>query len=162
MTAVVKGRMTAEIEGDFVVFLIGMRINKPWKVHKWFPVAMAMPKMLRELAQDLDSGYLGSVQTLGVIVQYWRSFEHLEAYARAKDRAHWPAWVAFNKKVQAASGDVGIWHETYHVAAGQYETFYGSVPPYGLGTARGATLMPAAGRRETAKGRLRGETPTAP
>jgi hypothetical protein len=24
--------MVAQIEGDFVVFLIGMRINKPWNV----------------------------------------------------------------------------------------------------------------------------------
>jgi hypothetical protein len=30
--------MAAQIEGDFVVFLIGMRIDKPWKLHKWLPV----------------------------------------------------------------------------------------------------------------------------
>ena len=29
MARVMLNRMTAEIEGDFVVFLIGMRINKP-------------------------------------------------------------------------------------------------------------------------------------
>ncbi len=29
------GRYTGTIEGDFVVFLIGMRVNKPWKVHRW-------------------------------------------------------------------------------------------------------------------------------
>ncbi|OFA03606.1 monooxygenase family protein [Duganella sp. HH101] len=34
-------RLTAEVEGDFVVFLIGMRINKPWKIHKWLPVVLA-------------------------------------------------------------------------------------------------------------------------
>lgn len=39
---VVSGRMTADIDGEFVVFLIGMRINKPWKVHKWWPVFVAM------------------------------------------------------------------------------------------------------------------------
>ena len=39
----------AKMEGDFVVFLIGMRINKFWQIHKWFPVAMAMPKMIKEL-----------------------------------------------------------------------------------------------------------------
>ena len=26
-----KGRRVAHIDGDFVVFLIGMRINRPWK-----------------------------------------------------------------------------------------------------------------------------------
>jgi len=35
---VVPGRMTADLDGEFVVLLIGMRINKPWKVHKWWPV----------------------------------------------------------------------------------------------------------------------------
>ena len=43
MTRVVPKRVTAEIEGDFVVFLIGMRINKPWKVHKWLPVSGRCP-----------------------------------------------------------------------------------------------------------------------
>ena len=42
-------RISAEIKGDFVVFLIGLRINKPWKVHKGWPVFSAMPKMIKEL-----------------------------------------------------------------------------------------------------------------
>jgi hypothetical protein len=49
MPSVMPQRMAAEIEGDFVVFLIGMRINKPWKLHKWLPVFLAMPRMLKEL-----------------------------------------------------------------------------------------------------------------
>jgi hypothetical protein len=40
--------MAAEMEGEFVVFLIGMRINKPWELHKWLPVFLAMPKMLKD------------------------------------------------------------------------------------------------------------------
>ena len=35
-------RMTATIEGDFVLFLIGMRFNQPWKVHQWLPVVLSM------------------------------------------------------------------------------------------------------------------------
>lgn len=31
----VPGRMSADIEGDFVVFLVGMWFNKPWKIYKW-------------------------------------------------------------------------------------------------------------------------------
>ena len=42
---VLADRLTAEMDGDFVVFLIGMRVNKPWKVHKWLPVARAMPRL---------------------------------------------------------------------------------------------------------------------
>ena len=31
MNEIIASRVTARIEGDFVLFLIGMRINKPWK-----------------------------------------------------------------------------------------------------------------------------------
>jgi Monooxygenase af470-like len=34
-----------------------------------------------------------------------------------------------------ASGDVGIWHETYLVSAGSYEAIYGNMPRIGLATA---------------------------
>ena len=52
MARVIDKRVTAEIEGDFVVFLIGMRINKLWKVRTWLPVFVAMPRMLRELERQ--------------------------------------------------------------------------------------------------------------
>jgi len=144
--------MTAEIEGDFVVFLIGMRINKPWKIHKWLPVFLAMPRMLKELEAHPESGFLGHISSLGVFVQYWRSFEHLESYARNEDRQHWPAWTAFNKRVGSSRGDVGIWHETYQARAGEYETVYSGMPPFGLGKV--GKLVPASGRRESARGRF--------
>ena len=152
MPKVIPTRMTAELEGDFVVFLIGMRVNKPWKVHKWLPVFLAMPRMLRELDRHPDSGFLGAIFGPRVIVQYWRSFDHLERYARSRDREHWPAWVAFNKRVGASRGDVGIWHETYQVRAGEYETVYSGMPPFGLG--RAGTLVPAVGGRDSARGRI--------
>src|SRR3954463_1171615 len=97
MAAVIPERMTVEIEGDFVVFVIGVRINKPWKLHKWLPAFLAMPRMLKELKARPESGFLGSISGGMLIVQYWRSFEHLEAYARSPDHHHWPVWVAFNK-----------------------------------------------------------------
>jgi len=34
-----------------------------------------------------------------------------------------------------ASGDVGIWHETYRVHAGEYECVYGNMPRIGLAVA---------------------------
>ncbi len=155
MSNIIAQRMTADIEGDFVVFLIGMRVNKFWKIHQWLPVAMAMPPMLKELLQNPDSGLLGVHSHFGLpntlLVQYWRSVEHLEAYALDKSKAHLPAWAAFNKKI-ASNGDVGIWHETYKVSAGQYETVYNNMPAYGLGAA--ARLVAATGKRETAQGRL--------
>ena len=129
-----------------------MRINKPWKIHKWLPVFLAMPRMLKELQKRPESGFLGYTNGLPAIIQYWRSFEHLEAYARSKDSAHWPAWVAFNKRVGGARGDVGIWHETYRVAAGQYEAIYSGMPAFGLGKV--GRVVSASGARETARGRI--------
>ncbi len=113
---------------------------------------MAMPKMIRELEQRPESGFLGHTMGIRVIVQYWRSFEHLEAYARDPDRLHWPAWVDFNNRVDRARGDVGIWHETYKVRAGEYECVYSGMPPFGLAKA-GATLD-ATGELESTRGRL--------
>jgi hypothetical protein len=146
--------MTVEFEGDFVVFLIGMRINRLWKIHKWLPVAVAMPKMLKELTLKPESGLLGFQMYGGippVIVQYWKSFEHLEAYAKDRNGEHYPAWKAFNTKIRS-NGDVGIWHETYKVSAGQYECVYNNMPRYGFGKV--GNLIPAIGHKETASQRI--------
>jgi len=107
MAKVVPKRVTAEIEGDFVVFLIGLRINKPWKVHKWLPVFRAMPTMIRELEQRPESGFLGAIMGFSVIVQYWRSFDQLEAYAWNADQLHWPAWGRFQQTSRRESGRRG-------------------------------------------------------
>ena len=154
MASVVQQRVTAESGGEFCVFLIGARINKLWKVHRWLPVARAMTRMLKELESLPNSGFLGVEQWFGnptVMVQYWRSFEQLEAYATAKDLSHLPAWAAFNRAV-GSNGDVGIWHETYRVRPGDYECVYNNMPAFGL--AKATKLVPATGRREFAPGRM--------
>jgi hypothetical protein len=137
MSEIMEGRAMARMDGDFVVFLIGMRINKPWKISKWLPVLAAMPKMLKELdGSPPEVGFLGHTGlSLKTIVQYWRSFEHLEQYARGGDKFHWPAWVEFNRRMKNSRGDVGIWHETYRVRAGDYEAIYSGMPLYGLAEA---------------------------
>src|SRR5450432_3504292 len=97
---IIPDRMTAEVDAEFVVFLIGMRVNRWWKIHKWLPVATAMTRMLRELQADPESGLLGFRAWFGNpsnCVQYWRSFEHLERFAKDATRAHRPAWAAFNR-----------------------------------------------------------------
>ncbi len=155
MSRILKDHVTAAIEGDFVVFLIGMRINTYWKVWKWWPVAAAMPRMLAELARAPDLGLLHARTHFGVrnvlVVQYWRSFDHLHAFAAAPEHAYLPAWRRFNQTIKT-NGDVGIWHETYLVRAGEHESIYANMPPYGLGAAGG--LVEARGPRRTAKGRL--------
>jgi hypothetical protein len=154
VTRSLPGRITAHFEGEVVVFLIGMRINRLWKVHKWLPVARAMPRMLRELAADPEAGLLGFESWVGnptIMLQYWRSFEHLERYAKDSARLHRPAWAAFNRAV-AGNGDVGIWHETYRVRPGDYECIYNNMPPFGL--AKATTTVPARGTLESARARM--------
>lgn len=161
MTEIIEQRMTANTDASFVVFLIGMRVNKPLKVHRWLPVAMAMGRMIRELSQTENTDLL-NVESWGgrtsIMVQYWRSFEALERYAKNSDMEHRPAWAEFNRKV-SSNGDVGIWHETYTVSPGQFEVVYNNMPLFGL--AKATSSVPANGRMSDAAGRLksRGKIP---
>lgn len=149
-------RVTANLEGEFVVFLIGLRINEPLKVHKWLPVVRAMPKMLMELGRQPELGFIHAETWFArttIMVQYWHPMEQLLAYARNKNAEHLPAWRAFNKSV-GTDGSVGIWHETYAASPGTYENVYVNMPPFGLG--KTGNLQPAAGGRQSAAGRLNG------
>ncbi len=155
MVKIFEERMTADVDGEFVVFLIGMRINKPWKINKWLPVAMAMPKMIDELYKKPEMGLISHESWFGrtsIMVQYWKSFEHLEKYARSKDSIHFPAWLEFNKKV-GSSGDVGIWHETYLSKKGSYECVYNNMPQFGL--AKVGNHVSAKGKFNSAKERMK-------
>ncbi|MQP33626.1 DUF4188 domain-containing protein [Rhodococcus erythropolis] len=149
------GRYTAEIDDDFVVFLIGIRINKLWKIHKWIGPFFSMPRMLRELRLQPDKGMLGARIALGghtfTVVQYWRSFDQLEAFAKNPNDPHLPAWKAFNTKV-GASGDVGVYHETYRVGAGRHESIYSNMPVMGLAAAGRSVVVGK--RSETARARI--------
>ncbi|MFE7405207.1 DUF4188 domain-containing protein [Isoptericola sp. NPDC057559] len=147
-------------EDDVAVFLIGARINKPWRPDAWVPALAAMGPMLAELHDDPASGFLHSrtlVGTRGVtVVQYWRSVADIYRYANADDHRHRPAWLAFYRKARRVPGAVGVWHETYAVPAGGHESLYADMPPFGLAKATGVV---AAGRRgRTARERLRHRT----
>ena len=159
MSKVIPGRFTADIEGPFVVFIIGMRVNKFFAFRKWIATAMAMGPMIRTLYEHPEKGFLGA-QTFfnlrGVVtIQYWRSFEDLERFARDRDDPHLAAWKQFNKSI-GSDGSVGIWHESFLVDAGKYEALYGNMPVFGLASA--AKHVPATGRRETARRRLGGDS----
>jgi hypothetical protein len=158
--SVVPGRYTAQIDEPFVVFLIGMRVNRLRAFRKWMPVAQAMPAMIRTLYEHPEKGFLGGesffrlAPLTTILVSYWRSFEALEHFARSADEPHLEPWKRFNQAI-GADGTVGIWHETYRVQPGQYEAVYGNMPRFGLANA--TTHVPAVGRRETARRRLGGE-----
>lgn len=161
MPAVVPSRMTHEHDRDLVVFLIGMRINRPWRPDLWLPVFGAMPKMLAELSADPDSGLLGYRILLGgggpTIIQYWSSAEKLYAYASAPDQQHRPAWTDFNRRARKAPGAVGIWHETHVVE--RAESVYVGTPPMGLAAA--TRSVPVGRRTDRAAQRLAPKRPAA-
>ncbi|WP_040337207.1 DUF4188 domain-containing protein [Candidatus Blastococcus massiliensis] len=154
MARIARGRWTHDHAGDLTVFLIGMRINKPWRPDAWLPAFLAMPRMLRELARDPSSGFLGSRMTLGpggpLLVQYWRRTEDVYRYAGDREAAHRPAWAAFNRRARRVPGAVGVWHETYEVA--RAESVYVDMPTTGLAAATSA--RPVGGRLDRAADRL--------
>jgi hypothetical protein len=144
MVDINRGRWTAEIDGDFVVFIIGARINS--KRHLFSALRdlggrRGMNHMLEYLMDHPEKGLLG-YQTMGFAnVQYWRSFEQLEAFAKDKDDPHLDAWRNYWRRV-GKDTRTGIWHETYLVRGGEYEAIYGNMPASGLGKA--STLVPVA------------------
>jgi hypothetical protein len=151
MAAVRAGRWTAEIDGDFVVFLIGARpsLRHPAAWFKDLGGRRGMKHMLDWLVDHPDKGLLGYEMGFPVIVQYWRSFEHLEAFARDAEDPHLEAWRTYWKRV-GNTARTGIWHETFLVRAGEYEAVYGNMPPIGLGKV--GALVPIA---ESSRARLR-------
>lgn len=160
MTSIAGRRMRAEIDGDFVVFLIGARINSKLHLYRTFldfGGRRGMAHMLQYLMAHPEKGLLGFQQLgLTTIAQYWRSFDHLEAFARNEDDPHLAVWRTYWKRV-GRSDRSGIWHETYLVRAGEYEAVYGNMPPFGLG--RAGRVVPMSDS-SSARGRLRsGATP---
>ena len=148
------GRFTVSADQEVTIFLIGMRLNKPFRIDKWWPVITAMPRMLTHLSKDENAGLLGFANWFGrttMLVSYWRSPEHLQRFAAATEAPHLDAWRNFNKRV-GNDGSVGIWHETYVVPASAREVVYVNMPAFGLGRALG--VQPVGAGAQTAKQRL--------
>jgi hypothetical protein len=152
--AMQRGRTSADVDGDFVVLLIGMRFTRPWLVQKWGPIARAFREMTKVLDSDPSLGCLRHYEWFGrttMGVQYWRDFESLRRFARDESLPHVEPWRRFNRLVRD-SGDVGVWHETYLVRAGEYEAVYTNMPVFGLAAA--FAPVPVAARGQSAAGRL--------
>jgi hypothetical protein len=49
MVQTINQRVAAKIEGDFVVFLVGARLNRWWRFLSFIPIARAMRRMVGEL-----------------------------------------------------------------------------------------------------------------
>ncbi|MGI5128468.1 DUF4188 domain-containing protein [Pseudonocardia sp. CA-107938] len=151
------GRWThdsAAVPEGMVVFLIGMTVTKWWRPDRWWPTFVAMLPMLVEQHRRPELGVLGTRTLVGrtgpVIVQYWRDAESLYRYASATDAHHRSAWARFNKAARAAPDAVGVWHETFPVAAA--ESVYVDMPVVGLAAAVGS--VPVSGSMRQARDRL--------
>jgi hypothetical protein len=159
MATITPRRVTHTYDGEeLAVFLIGMRINHPWRIRQWWQVFTAMPPMLKELSLDPDSGLLGYRMTLGAggptIIQYWNSTDKLYAYASDPHAQHRPAWAKFNRLARKAPAAVGIWHETFVVD--RAESIYVGMPLTGL--AKATTAVPVTARSDRATDRLTDKT----
>lgn len=129
--------MTVELEQSKILFLIGLRINNIWKIHQWWRLVLAMPKILKELKQQKVAGFISGNLWYGkdiLMVQYWDDFKSLEHYAKNKSKSHMPVWTYFNLKI-LSSADVGVWHETYEIEPGKFEAIYTNMPSFGLANA---------------------------
>lgn len=153
-------RVTHAHEDGVVVFNIGMTIRKPHRPDLWGPIFVAMPAMLAELTRNreaaargeaTDLGFLGAYNLIGAkgpwVVQYWRSTEHLYAYASSTDATHLPAWRRFNQAARQHPGAVGIWHETFDVPADRIESIYANGARTGLGGVTGTVEVGRRGHR---------------
>jgi len=154
MAKIIAGRMTHRHDGELVVFHIGMQINRWWRPDLWLPPFAAMPRMLKELSIDPDSGLLGFELLVGAggpyVVQYWSSIEKLYAYASDPAQEHRPAWARFNKAARRAPGAVGIWHETFLVE--RAESVFSSTRSMGL--AKATELVPVVRNHDRAQARF--------
>src|SRR5215469_14237057 len=102
MTQVAGRRMMAEIDGDFVVFLIGARFNNKLDLARSLVDLggrRGRKHMLDYLVAHPDKGLLAYEMGIPTIVQYWRSFEHLEAFANDQDDPHLAAWRNYWRRV---------------------------------------------------------------
>ena len=55
---IIQDRMAPKVDREFVLFLIGMRINKFHKMAKWLPIFASMPRMIKELEGQKDLGLM--------------------------------------------------------------------------------------------------------
>lgn len=90
----------------------------------------------------LGPGHLG-------ILQYWRSFDDLEAWSHRPPHAEW--WRAAVERMRTR-GDLGLYHETYLVPRDRIEAVFLECAPAGLAVF--GVPGEAVGTMTTSRGRL--------
>ena len=118
MAKTFHGAYTADLDGDFVVFLIGMRVNKPWAVRRWWPTFAAMRPMIQELEARPELGLLHA-SSAGSAARSSSSTgapSSSSTPSRATRTASTCRRGRSTTGAARASSAVGIWHETYRCA----------------------------------------------
>ena len=85
-------------------------------------------------------------------VQYWKSLEHLTAYARNMNGQHASPWAKLMKMGRECP-DYGFWHEAFIVRGGEYETIFVNCPPMMLGNCHETKLVQLEGKNNSVAGR---------
>jgi len=90
-----------------------------------------------------------------MMVQYWRSQEHLNKWAKSALRAHLKPMIESRKHI--SQGNIyGFWHESYHIHAGEYDTVYSNMSRVLFGKV--GDIYPLTGKLRTAAGRANLQT----
>ena len=110
-----------------------------------------MGHMLKYLTERPDKGPPGYETAGFTVIQYWRSFDHLEAFARDDTDPHLAVWRNYWRRVGRSARSRHL-AETYLVRDGEYEAIYGNMPAHGLGK---ATLLIPLSEASSARRRLR-------
>ncbi|KAK6434621.1 hypothetical protein LTR95_009198 [Oleoguttula sp. CCFEE 5521] len=130
---------------DLVVFHIGARCNHPLGL--FGPGFKEMGEMFSQMIKDLEQhksefGFFGATSWLNasergtsnetMVCCYFDNVEGLHAFAHSK--YHQGAWNWWNKNYKSHP-HLSIYHETYQVPKGGWETIYVNSHLSGLGTA---------------------------
>ncbi|MCJ1316077.1 hypothetical protein MMC15_001397 [Xylographa vitiligo] len=154
LDGVVKGKLWASYpdpNGDsiekapknsVVLFILGARSNHPLgrSSPEFKEMTVYFQAMWREADENRELyGYLGRTfpligaeQASGNVLltlSYWKSIEHLHAFARGP--THRAGWDWMNKMVNK-NPNLGIMHETYLAPYGNWENVYANFRPFGF------------------------------
>ena len=143
-----------------MVFLIGARFNSFHLVKTVLDLGgrRGMKHMLDYLVAHPEKGLLGYQMGLPTIVQYWRSFDHLEAFANDTGDPHVAAWRNYWKRV-GQSTRTRIWHETYLIRAASMRRSTGTCRHSGWARRAAWSRWPRPRPRGTASGPPRAGQP---
>ena len=106
--AVRTGRWMATRDEPFAVFLFGMRLNRLRGLPRFVWGLRVLRRVLRDLAAHQRGFVAGRVYRAGrtlVAVQYWESFDALDAWARDHRLPHRKPWQRY---LREALGDQAV------------------------------------------------------